>query len=157
MEENVIVRTAVEEDAADIKKITSEAFSAYAKAVGIGNKLAALQETEEDIKRDIQDKVVFIAFKDGQAVGTLRIEIKGDTAYLSRFGVLLAYQKNGIGRALMAVVDKFMTERKVKRLCLHTASKVSSLMRFYYGCGFYVESVSSERGYLRAFLCKDYS
>ncbi len=157
MEEKVIVRLATGDDAGDIKKITDEAFAVYAKNAGTGDNLAALNETLEDIIGDIENKNVFIAFSGGRAAGSLRIDIKDSTAYLSRFGVLCDFQKNGIGRALMSSVDEHMIKSGVKQLCLHTASKVSSLMRFYYGCGFYAESVSSDRGYLRAHLCKDYT
>ena len=56
----------------------------------------------------------------------------------------------------MNVVDKVMRENHVKLLRLHTASKVTALIRFYYGRGFYIASVENSRGYPRAELVKEY-
>ncbi|MDP4272362.1 MAG: GNAT family N-acetyltransferase, partial [Bacteroidota bacterium] len=46
--------------------------------------------------------------------------------------------------------------RGIKRLSLHTASKYHDLVRFYYGRGFYVDSTSRDRGYVRALMVKEY-
>ena len=62
----------------------------------------------------------------------------------------------GIGKSLMNLVDKYLISKNVRQVSLHTASKYGALMRFYYGRGFYVESVSHDRGYPRARLVKDY-
>jgi GNAT superfamily N-acetyltransferase len=65
-------------------------------------------------------------------------------------------QNQGVGKSIMSVIDAVMAERGVKRLELHTAAKNYDLVRFYYGRRFYIESVSSERGYLRALMVKEY-
>ena len=57
----------------------------------------------------------------------------------------------------MSVVDKVMKQNNVKILRLHTASKVTALIRFYYGRGFYIKSVEESRGYPRAELIKEYN
>ena len=56
----------------------------------------------------------------------------------------------------MSVVDKVMREHKVKKLMLHTAAKFFTLVRFYYGRGFYIDEVSKDKGYARALLIKEY-
>ena len=65
-------------------------------------------------------------------------------------------QNNGIGKSIMNLVDKIMVKRGVKRISLHTGSKVTSLIRFYYGRGFYIDSTDKSKGYVRALLVKDY-
>ncbi|MBC7765746.1 MAG: GNAT family N-acetyltransferase [Hyphomonadaceae bacterium] len=151
------VRGADPEDAQAIKEITKEAFLKYIELSGIQGKVAAIEESLEDIVQDIKTKHVFVAYIDHVPVGSVRVEIFEDgTAYFSRFGVRLVYQNNGVGKALMNVVDMHMKQLKVKKLLLHTASKFFSLMRFYYGRGFYVQSTTQDRGYIRASLCKDY-
>ena len=65
-------------------------------------------------------------------------------------------RNNGIGKILMKVVDKVMKENNVKTLKLHTCSKVTALIRFYYGRGFYISDVEYSRGYARAELIKEY-
>lgn len=157
MKNDLTVRKAVPEDAQFIYRITKEVFKTYQEQAGISGKIAALNETTEDILKDIETKHVFAAVLDGKVVGSVRIEILDDgTAYLSRFGVDPEIQSKGIGRALIAEVDKLMLEEGVHKLCLHTASRMLSLVRFYYGQGFYIESTTSDKGYIRALLCKEY-
>lgn len=158
MEEMVfVVRKAVEEDVPQIQEITREAFEAYIEGAGINGTVSALQETCLDIKNDINTKLVLVAISNGLIIGSVRVEIKPDkSAYLCRFGVGINYQNNGVGKVLMNAVDKSMEELGVTHLYLHTASRMLSLVRFYYGRGFYIESTTKDRGYIRALLCKEY-
>jgi N-acetylglutamate synthase-like GNAT family acetyltransferase len=155
---SLVVRKAVEGDIPKILEITREAFKMYAIGAGILGRLAALEETYEDVKSDIETKEVFVALLDDMVVGSVRVEILSDnTAYLSRFGVRADYQSHGIGKELMNAVDDAMNKLGVNNLYLHTASRMLSLVRFYYGKGFYIESTTNERGYIRALLCKEYT
>lgn len=158
MEEMIfVVRKAVEDDIPAIQEITEEAFKMYAKGAGIKNPIAALSETQKDIKKDIDTKFFIVAVLNGEVVGSVRVEIKPDnTAYLSRFGVGIQYQNKGVGKILMNAVDSKMIELEIENLYLHTASRLLSLVRFYYGRGFYIDSTTKERGYIRALLCKEY-
>lgn len=151
------VRRASDCDAEAIKQITAEAFEKYCEMAGLDT-IAALTETIEDIQKDIEEKIVLVAYIDNEVVGSVRVAIDEETkeAYLSRFGVSTRYQNLGIGKALMNMVDITMRHNKVKKICLHTASKVFSLVRFYYGRGFYIDSTSKDKGYVRALLVKDY-
>lgn len=152
-----VVRRAVEEDIPQIKEVAKEAFRLYAEGAGISSIVGPLEETYEDLKKDVETKLVFVALLDDVIVGSVRVEIMPDrTAYLSRFGVREAYQNNGIGKILMNAVDNAMEDLGVTNLYLHTASKMLSLVRFYYGRGFYIESTTKDRGYIRALLCKEY-
>lgn len=150
------VRHAEEKDIESIMEITREAFIKYSEMTGV-TKLDALNETYEDVKCDIENKFVLIALSDGEPVGCVRVEINPDkTAFLTRFAVKVTCQNNGIGKSLMNHVDKSMKKRDVKTISLYTASKAAPLIRFYYGRGFYIESIDSTRGYLRAKLVKEY-
>ncbi|HCW04803.1 MAG TPA: N-acetyltransferase [Clostridium sp.] len=155
----LIIRRATLMDLAAIKKITEEAFEAYVVSAEIPGSTAALEETEEDIKKDIKNKICFVAELNGVVVGSVRVEInkENNTAYLSRFGVALEYQSHGIGANLLDSVDDMMKEKGVEKLFLHTASKIVSLVKFYYGRGFYIDSTTKDKGYIRALLCKEYS
>ena len=126
------VRVATYEDIPDIMSITREAFIQYRELAGIEN-TPALDETYEDIKKDLEEKIVLIAFSNGDPVGSVRLEINREekTAYLSRFGVKITSQNNGIGKSIMNIVDKIMIDQGVLKLSLHTASKITSLIRFY--------------------------
>lgn len=151
------VRMATFADIDAIAQITAEAFKKYSQMIGI-DKIPALIETAEDIKKDIEENIVLVAFVDGVPVGSVRVRIEkdGESAYLYRFGVRLNVQNNGIGKSLMNLVDIKMKEKGIKRISLHTGAKVSSLVRFYYGRGFYIDSTTKDRGYIRALLVKEY-
>lgn len=152
-----VVRRATCEDILQIQEISKEAFKLYAERAEITAFVGSLEETYEDLEREIENKLVFVALLDGVIAGCVRIEIKPDnTAYLSRFAVRETLQNKGIGKILINEVDKSMQELGITNLYLHTASRMLSLVRFYYGRGFYIESTTKDRGYIRALLCKEY-
>lgn len=152
-----VIRKAMLEDAAAIREIMQESFKKYMEHVGLEGTMEALEETIDDIKQDILNKEVFIALVDDIPVGTIRVQIHQDgTAYISRFGVKLDYHNAGIGKALMSTVDKLLISRNIKKAYLHTASKYKDLVLFYYGRGFYVDSTTRDRGYVRALMVKEY-
>ena len=156
MDYSFIIRRAKASDATDVYTIVQKAFREYAQAAGITD-VEALRETVDDIEREIRSKVVYIALIDKVVVGTVRVDISGDTAYISRFAVNASHRNIGIGKSLMNLVDKYLISKKVRQVSLHTASRYCILMRFYYGRGFYVESVSHDRGYPRARLVKEFN
>lgn len=152
------IRKAVEEDAPAIYEIMQESFSKYMADTGLTVTMDALQESCEDIVRDIRTKEVYIALIDNVAVGSARVSILPDnTAYLSRFGVRLSYHNIGIGKSLMNLIEKSLIKRGIKSVSLHTASKYKDLVRFYYGRGFYIDSTTKDKGYVRALMIKEYS
>ena len=152
-----LVREATYEDIPSILEITKEAFVKYQELAGTDH-IAALEETYEDVKKDIDTKVVLIAFENDVPVGSVRVELFPDnTAYLSRFGVKVTSQNNGIGKSIMNLVDRIMKKKGITQIALHTSAKITSLVRFYYGRGFYIDSTDKSRGYVRALLIKEYS
>ncbi|MBQ4528584.1 MAG: GNAT family N-acetyltransferase [Clostridia bacterium] len=150
------IRNASLDDVQQIKDITLEAFLKYRELAATDYPLAALHETDEDIINDITNNLVLVAYINGKVVGSVRVSVDGETAYLSRFGVSPDFQNLGIGKALMNLVDINMKVLGVKQIQLHTGAKIKSLITFYYGRGFYVDSTNKDRGYIRALLCKDY-
>lgn len=151
------VRKAVTSDVEAIRILAGECFNRYRKNAAITKFVAPLEETYEEVKKAIETTEVFVALYNEKVIGSVRIEIKPDsTAYLSRFGVSSLHQNNGIGKILMNAIDESMRELGVTCLYLHTASRMFSLIGFYYGRGFYIESTTNDRGYIRALLCKEY-
>lgn len=158
MNYSFIIRQAVEDDAKSIKDVLHESFQKYMRDTGLSGTMEALEESIGDIKRDIEEKDVFIAIIDSTPVGTIRVKINDDsTAYISRFGVRTSYHNIGIGKSLMNLVDKLLIEKKIKKVYLHTAANYKDLVRFYYGRGFYIYSTSFDRGYVRALMIKEYT
>ena len=56
----------------------------------------------------------------------------------------------------LAIASGVSPEKGIHTAMLHTASKYKALVRFYYGCGFYIKSTSEDRGYVRALFIKEY-
>jgi len=151
----VRIRKAEPDDVKRIVEITTEAFQQYIKAAGIKD-TPALHEGEEQVLEDIKNKDVYVALVDDVIVGSVRIhKLDEDSVYLSRFGVSMEHRNLGIGKLLMNYLDAVLMQKKVKHIVLHTASKASHLIKFYYNRGFYVDDVSKEKGYIRVQLQKD--
>ena len=150
-----MIRRASVGDAPAVYAILQSAFKEYAKITGL-DKLEALFETVDDIRGEIESKAVHVALIDGCIVGTLRLDIHGDQAYLSRFAVDNHNRNIGVGKSLMHVADKYLRHKGVKKVTLHTDSRHGALVRFYYSRGFFVEAIETDRGYLRARLVKEY-
>lgn len=157
MNYSFLIRKATMEDAEAIQSITRESFSKYMADTGLQGTMEALEESLEDIRRDILSKEVYVAFIDEVPVGSIRISILEDgSAYISRFGVRLQYHNIGIGKSLMNLVDKLLVSKGIKQVKLHTASRHRDLVRFYYGRGFHIDSTTKDKGYTRALMIKEY-
>ncbi len=155
MSRKIVVRKATSDDILNIASITGEAFRKYAKDLGQPENVKALNEKESDILSDIRNKNVFVGTLDGEMVGSIRFEIIGQCAYISRFAVTLIAQGCGMGRALINAVKQECRALGLKAILLHTSSRMASLVRFYYGQGFFVYSTAMDRGYVRALLVFD--
>ena len=98
------VRLANYDDIPAIMNITREAFVKYQQMSGVETH-SALEDSYDDVKKDIDTKVVLLALTDGAPVGSERVEVFHDkTAYLSRFEVKVTSQNNGIGKSIMNLV-----------------------------------------------------
>ena len=154
----MIIRKAVKSDAISILNILTDSFGQYISRSGIPLSVEDMLDDIDAIERDIENIEVFIALSDGVPVGTVRVAVReGAPALLTKLGVVSGYNNIGIGKSLMNLVDKVIIEHGAKTLELYTASKNASIMRFYYGRGFYVDSTSKERGYIRVLMRKDYT
>ena len=155
---HIAVRPAAESDAEAIGEITREAFTKYRNDLIGHASVKALGESREDILRDIKTKRVLVAEMNGRPVGSARYELlESGIAYLSRFGVLLAAQSLGVGGLLISRVVDECAKAEIPAVALHTSARMSSLIRFYYGKGFFIHTVASDRGYYRALLIKELS
>lgn len=155
----VYVRDAVESDADIICDVVHSAFTKYQQDLGSTGKVAALNETADDIRRDIRSKHVLVGLMDGKLVGSVRYEIMpsagGPVAYLSRFGVLGDYQGSGMGGILIKRVEDECRALGARAIALHTSSRMTYLVCFYYRNGYFIHSTSTARGYIRALLVRE--
>ena len=159
MDNNIIIRKAVPEDAPAILDIVKRAFKVYQAELSSGIKVAALNETIDQTLFDIENQHVYAAFlEDGTIAGTIRFEsLNSDLAYIYRFGVDPDINNSGIGSELINRAIADCVEMGFKAITLHTNAKYYKLARYYYGREFYVHSTDMSKGYIRALFVKDLS
>lgn len=146
---------ATKQDVPHILNIVKQAFVQYCSAIGITT-IAALCETEQDILDDMRQKEIYIAYCDGVPVGSIRLKVNEDSAFISRFSILPEYQSLGIGSEILSFVDGLLTAYGVKQVELYSAIENQRLQEFYTRNGFKVISIDSSRGYQRGLLQKEF-
>ena len=149
------IREATPADADIVFDITQEAFKKYACGIESPDTVDALKESREDILRAMAEKTILICYINDDPAGVVRYQVFGAFAHLTRFGVKLMAQGCGVGRALIQEVEKRCRAKQVKVILLHTSSRVFSLVRFYYGQGFFIHSTTTDRGYIRALMVRE--
>ncbi len=156
MMESIVFKRASEADLADIKRVTRKAFADYAREIRREESVAALHETDDEIRRDIREKHVYICEVDGEVAGSVRFEVldKG-IAYLSRLGIDPEYQSLGIGGLLLEKVRRECISLGVRAITLHTASRMRSSVAFYLKNGYYIHSITRDKAYIRAFMVNE--
>ncbi|MCH5162910.1 MAG: GNAT family N-acetyltransferase [Clostridiales bacterium] len=145
------IRRAVDDDTAEVLRITKESFSLYQDELHVNYEVKALKETIETTLRDIRENAVFVVERFGKLCGAIRIKkLSDDLWYIYRFGVTPEISHTGLGSALLDAAITYASNSGAKAIALHTNAKYYSLARYYYGKQFYVHSTSLDRGYVRA-------
>lgn len=153
--QEVCIRPALTADIPSITEITHAAFAVYANDVRMPGAIAALRETPADVAKALQAQHVLIAELGGVPVGCVRYQDIGGIGYLSRFAVRPDLQRGGIGRLLVQGVEDGCTAMGLPAIALHTSSRMSSLVHFYYRAGYFIHSTNTERGYIRALFVRE--
>lgn len=120
-----------------LKRATMEDVDTYLaldKSLG-ENKLYAVSVDRDDALEELKKAIVYFIIKDGQAVGYLSYEMKGDShAYLSGIVIKPEYQGQGLARQAM---EKFLEELKdVKLIDLVTHPDNVKSISLYESFGF---------------------
>jgi len=139
------IRQARIEDVAVVHEVVRGAFEEYRGVLAVS--ASALDETLEDVRREISGGRVLVALEGGEVVGTVRYELKPDCLYVGRLAVLPAYRKHGVGAAVMAYVEGLAPRLGRRRIQLATRESMPGNLRFYERLGYrVVERVAHARG-----------
>jgi len=146
-------------DASEILAINKRSFLMYRDALPDKNiPVAALGETEEEARGDIETNHVYVARIQKKIIGSIRFALlSSELAYIYKFGVDPDVNNNGVGTDLIGRAISDCAELRIKAIALHTNSKYYRLARYYYGKGFYVHSTDASKGYIRALFVKELS
>jgi len=144
------------QDAEAIHKLTIKSFKHYSERILKDGELEALSETLVDVLNDIKEKYVIKCLMDEKLVGSVRFAVLDDNiAYLTRFGIDPDIQSLGLGSLLLEKAQQECINLGVKAITLYTASKMTSLVAFYLKHGYYIHSITRDKGYIRAFLVNE--
>ncbi|MEX1377021.1 MAG: GNAT family N-acetyltransferase [Eubacteriales bacterium] len=149
------IRPAKLSDIPAISNLLQVAFADYYNVLGV--KIKTANETHEEIKKEIEEKNVYVATANMfMIVGTIRFHKAGDICYISRFGVLPKWQSTGTGGLLLKQAERFCEDNDLSAMALHTATKLTKQVCYYYKQGFFIHSTTTDKGYIRGLLIKEY-
>lgn len=101
----------------------------------------ALRETLADVRVAASEGGAFLGFLDGEPVASGRYALKEDHLYCGRLAVLPAFRGKGIGKALLAHVEKVAREKGFQEIRLATREVMESNLRLYLSQGYEVQEV----------------
>lgn len=141
MAEQVEIRRASQADAAAIATVLYESFMEYRDLYTDGGFAATVLDPERALKR-MEEGPVWMAWRDGKAVGTVAAVAKGSAAYIRGMAVLPSARGLGVGTALLKEVEGWAVRGKIDRLFLSTTPFLHSAIGLYEKFGFRREDQS---------------
>ncbi|MBM7624802.1 GNAT family N-acetyltransferase [Sporohalobacter salinus] len=152
---NIRIKKAEIGDGDLVFRLTKRAFQHY-NVSSCSPVTPALSETLEDVREDIKEKNILIAYLHGKPVGSVRFySSNGEDFYLSRLGVIGKYQNQNIGRRLVAEVEKRAKAKGGERIILYSAYSSKGLMGFYQKLGYKIVEIRNDPDYTRAVIQKE--
>lgn len=102
-------------------------------------------DPHKDIARKMQmnPELFLVAEPDGQLVGTVMGGYEGHRGWVNYLAVSPQYQKQGIGRALMAEVEARLLEIGCPKINLQVRSSNTAVIQFYDHLGYQIDEVIS--------------
>lgn len=103
------------------------------------------REVEKLVTRYKGDSEIFAAYADGQEAGLIQVEHQtwNNSLRVWDIGVWTAFQRRGIGRALMDVAKTRARELGARRIVLETQTSNLTAIDFYISCGFELAGLDS--------------
>lgn len=148
------IKTAEVKDSDLVYQITKQAFQDYL-GPAFSSLVPALQESIEEVKEDIENKEVLIAYVDGEAAGSVRFYPVHDKSYhLGRLGVLNKFAGKNIGKKLIKEVEQRVENDGGKKITLVSAYQKKKLLHFYQRLGYEIEEIRKDEDYTRVKLKK---
>lgn len=115
----------------------------------------ALLETKEEVREDIKNKTVLIAYLNDKPVGSVRFySSDGKEFHLGRLGVLSKHRGKNIGQRLISAVENKVRSRGGRRVTLYSAARLKDLLEFYKKLGYEIIEMKEDPDYTRAVISK---
>jgi ribosomal protein S18 acetylase RimI-like enzyme len=123
------------EAADEVHRLTQRAFGGY---TWLTPPSGAIDETEDDVRRDLQQHGGALGRIDGAAVAALRFVVEPRYLRARRVAVDPERQGEGIGRALMRWIERHAAQRGLEEVRLGVRAQLPGNLRFYEGLGYEV-------------------
>jgi len=140
-----------------IVELTALLHRSYKQLADLGYQFWATNQTVDQTLERIKDAKCFVSLVDGKIVGTVcfydktekddsRWYSRADVGRFGQFGVDPDYQKMGLGRALLSIVEEYAIGIGKHHLAMDTAESAYHLIEYYSRLGFeHVEYIQWER------------
>jgi len=131
----------------DITRITELLHSAYAELDTLGFRYHATWQGNDVTEGRLSKGISYVAVHEKNIVGTITLYTRPafsgctwydreDVAYFGQFGVDPAFQKSGIGTALLETVELEAKQLGIPNLALDTAEGATHLINLYKDRGY---------------------
>ena len=129
-ESGIRIRTAVAGDAEWVALVLYESFVEHISSY-TGEAFAATTPASDQVRRRIDEGLVWVAVQEDVIVGTVSAAPRGESVYIQSMGVIPAARGQRVGEMLLKEVESFASARGYKRLFLRTTPFLSCAIRLY--------------------------
>ena len=131
----LLIQAAGPDSALEVHRLTQLAFGGYG---WLTPPSGALAETEDDVRRDLQQHGGALARLAGSAVGALRLRFEPKALWVRRVAVDPAQQGHGVGRELMHWAEQQAAQRRLAEVRLGVREQLPGNRAFYEKLGYRV-------------------
>jgi ribosomal protein S18 acetylase RimI-like enzyme len=136
------------ERAEDVHDLTQAAFAPYGS---LDPPSGALSETLESVRAELAASGGAVATVDARPVGSIRWDLSPDGEFhVGRLAVHPAFQRRGVGRALMKWAEREALRQGRLAVVLGVRISLPGNLAFYRRLGYQVTGEHSHRGYGRS-------
>ncbi len=132
---SIQIRMAAPADAQSIAAVLRESFAEY-KASYTDEALAPPTPANEQIKRRMNERPIWVAVREATIVGTVSVAPRGDALYIRGMAVLPSARGLRIGESLLKQVENFASAHGYTRLFLSATPFLARAIRLYERMGF---------------------
>ncbi|TML08178.1 MAG: GNAT family N-acetyltransferase [Actinobacteria bacterium] len=143
------IRPARPDDAGALRDIVERAYSRYIER--IGRRPAPM---DDDYVAKIGDGHVEVAVEGGNPVGLIVLVPQADHLLVENVAVDPAFQRGGVGRALLAHAEQRAAQRGLREIRLYTNAAMTENLSLYPRLGYRETGRDTEHGFQRVYFSK---
>ena len=130
------IRPATEADFSALLQVQQAAFGEYAAVYKVSGWTT---ETLDSLKDDAKEKHIFVAETDGVVIGSVRFWIVAGVCVIRLLSVNPAYQKQGVGKALIREIEWTATDAHKFYAC--TMLRTARNIQLFTNLGYKAETI----------------